>query len=60
MGPDGERVFGALAVAGQGGGVLGPQFIHALAELLQAGHFVRGQGAQKALRQVLSCANSAP
>jgi hypothetical protein len=37
-------VFGAGAVAGQGGGVLGPQGLHLLAELLQAGDLVVAQG----------------
>ena len=41
--PHGGGIFGAGAVAGQGGAVLGPEFIHALAQLLQAGNLMRGQ-----------------
>jgi hypothetical protein len=51
MGPEVERVFGALAVAGQGLGVLLPQGLHALAELLQPGDLVCARGRVKSLRQ---------
>ena len=53
MGPEVEGVFGALAVTGQGLGVLLPQGLHALAELLQAGDLVVGQGPGEVLAPAL-------
>ena len=41
MWPDGQVVFGAFPVAGQRPGVLSPQGVNTLAELLQAGDFMR-------------------
>lgn len=45
MRPEFEGIFGALAVARQGYGVFLPKFLNLLAQLLQAGDFMRFQRA---------------